>query len=199
MTGKGRRRRRHEARNIEGGAMFNPRVASHLIYTACVLGLAACGSTPGYMAADGPDDLGHYSTRLDDDRYRIVYNGGRSTGLNTSRDYALLRAAELTLRDGYDWFEVIDRETVTVTDHGHGPETGFGIEQTYYVERSCGLLSCSQSVRPSTTTRLDVDSSRPVTKHSHMLEIVMGKGKIPETGGNYYDAASLAESLSEVR
>lgn len=178
--------------------MFSSRVASHVIYTVCVLGLAACASTPGYVAADDPDDFGHYSTHLDDNRYRIVYNGGRSTGLNATRDYALMRAAELTLRDGYDWFEVIDRETVTITDHGdRGPEMGFGIEHTYYVERSCGVLSCSQSVRPWTTTRLDMDSSRPVTRHSHMLEIVMGEGEIPEKGSDYYDAASLAESLFE--
>jgi hypothetical protein len=164
-----------------------------------VLGLAACASTPDYVEADDPDDFGHYSTRLDDDRYRIVYNGRRSTGVNASRDYALMRAAELTLQDGYDWFEVIDRETVMVTDYGdRGPEMGFGIENSYYVQRNCGVLGCSQSVRPSTTTRLDVDSSRPVTRHSHMLEIVMGKGEIPEKGGNYYDAASLAESLFEL-
>jgi hypothetical protein len=43
-----------------------------------------------------------------------------------------------------------------------------------------------------------MDSSRPVTRHSHLLEIVMGTGEIPGKGGNYYDAASLAESLSEV-
>ena len=32
---------------------------------------------------------------------------------------------------------------------------------------------------------------------SHMLEILMGKGEIPKKGGNYYNAASLAESLFE--
>lgn len=178
--------------------MFNSRGASHLIYTVCVLGLAACASTPGYVEADDPDDFGHYSTRLDDNRYRIVYNGGRSTGLNATRDYALMRAAELTLREGYDWFEVVDRETVALTVRGdRGPEMDFGVERAYYVERSCGLLSCSQSVRPWTTMRLDMDSSRPVTRHSHMLEIVMGKGEIPDKSGNYYNAASLVESLLE--
>lgn len=178
--------------------MNTSRIASRVIVTTCVLGLAACASTPRYVPADHPDDFGHYSTRLDDNRYRIVYNGGRTTGLNSTRDYALMRAAELTLAEDYDWFEVIDRETVTVTDHGdHGPEMGFGVERTYYVERSCGLLGCSQSVRPWTTTRLDVDSGRTVTRHSHMLEILMGKGEIPKKGGNYYNAASLAESLFE--
>ena len=178
--------------------MFHSRTASQVIAVVCLLGLAACASTPGYVPADEPDDFGHYSTRLDDNRYRIVYNGGRTTGVNTTRDYALMRAAQLTLADGYDWFEVVDRETVTVTDHGdRGQEMGFGVEQTYYVERSCGLLGCSQSVRPWTTSRFDVNSGRPVTRHSHMLEILMGKGEIPEKGGNYYNAEILAESLFE--
>ena len=176
--------------------MFNPHIAYRAAVSFFVLGLAACASTPGYVPANDPDDFGHYSTRLDANRYRVIYNGGRTTGLNTTRDYALMRAAELTLADGYDWFEVVDRETVTVTDQGNGgPQMGFGVEQTYYVERSCGLLSCSQSVRPWTTTRVDLDSGRSVTRHSHMLEIVMGKGEIPEKGGNYYNAASLAKSL----
>lgn len=172
--------------------MFYSRIA---LLAVSVLGLAACASTPDYVPADDADDFGHYSTRLDENRYRIVYNGGRSSGLNTTRDYALMRAAELTLADGYDWFEVVDRETVTFRDRA--PETGVSVERAYYVERSCGLLGCRQSVRPWTTTRIDMDADRSRTRHSHMLEIVMGKGKIPENGGNYYDAGTVATSLFE--
>ena len=178
--------------------MFTSRIAYRLVASISVLGLAACASTPGYVPADDPEDVGHYSTRLGDDRYRIVYNGGRTTGLNTTRNYALMRAAELTLADGYDWFEIVDRETVTITDQGNrGSQAGFAVEQTYYVERNCGLLGCSRSARPWTTTRVGLDSGRSVTKHSHMLEIVMGKGEIPGESGNYYNAASLASSLFE--
>lgn len=176
--------------------MFYSRIASRVLATVSVLTLAACASTPEYVPADDPDDFGHYSTKLDDNRYRIVYNGARSTGLNATRDYALMRAAELTLRDGYDWFEVVDRETVTITERdGERPAMGFGVERAWYVERNCGLLSCAQSVRPWTTTRLDMDTGRSATHHSHMLEILMGKGEIPEKGGNYYNADSIARSL----
>jgi hypothetical protein len=174
---------------------FFSTIAFRALAAACVLGLAGCASTPDYVPADDVDDFGHYSTKLGDDRYRIVYTGGRSTGLNTTRDYALMRAAELTLADGYDWFEVVDRETVTIRDHE--PETGFGVERAYYVERNCGLLSCSRSVQPWTTTRLRMDIDRSQTKHSHMLEIVMGKGEIPEHGGSYYDADTVAAALFE--
>lgn len=174
---------------------FYSRMASRILAAVAVLGLAACASTPEYVPADDADDFGHYSTPLGDDRYRIVYNGGRSTGPNATRDYALMRAAELTLADGYDWFEVVDRETVTIRERE--PQAGAAVERGYYVERSCGLLGCSQSVRPWTATRIDMEVDRSGTKHSHVLEIVMGKGEIPEDGGNYYDAGTVAAALFE--
>lgn len=174
---------------------FYSRIASIAVVIAFAAGLGACASTPKYTPADDAEDYGHYSTRLDENRYRIVYNGNRSTGLNTTRDYALLRAAELTLGDGYDWFQVVDRESATISESQ--PQTGFSYERAYYVERSCGLLGCSQSVRPWTTTRVDMNDGRSRTKHTHVLEIVMGKGSVPQDGGNYYDAETVAKSLIE--
>lgn len=178
---------------------FYSRIASLAVFITFATGLGACASTPKYTPADDAEDYGHYSTRLDENRYRIVYNGNRSTGLNTTRDYALLRAAELTLRDGYDWFQVVDRESATIvqTQRESQPQTGFSYERAYYVERSCGLLGCSQSVRPWTTTRVDMNDGRSRTKHTHVLEIVMGKGSVPQDGGNYYDAETVAKSLVE--
>jgi len=169
--------------------MFYPRVA----LIAIVLGLGACASTPKYAPADSADDYGHYSSKLEENRYRIVYNGRPSTGPATTRDYALLHAAELTLREGYDWFEIVDREMAT--SHTRQPSAGLTYERAYYVERSCGLLSCSRSVYPTTGARMDVDSGRSQTKYSYVLEIVMGKGEMPEKGGNYYEAAPIATSL----
>ena len=169
--------------------MFYSRIA----LIAIVFGLGACASTQEYAPADNADDYGHYSSKLGENRYRIVFNGGRSTGPNTTRDYALLHAAELTLREGNDWFEIVDRETATT--HGSRPTTGFTYERAYYMERSCGLLGCTRSTRPWTAARMEMDTGRSSTKYSHVLEIVMGKGEIPADGGNYYEAASVASSL----
>lgn len=153
----------------------------------------ACASAPDYVPADDIDDVGHYSTRLDDDRFRIVYNGRTSTHPDTTRDYALLRAAELTLGEGYDWFEVVDRETSAI--RRSRPSTSVRHERAYYVERDCGLLACRQSVRPVTTTSVGFDSDRETrTRYSHALEIVMGMGSKP-AGGQYYEADSVARSL----
>lgn len=77
------------------------------------------------------------------------------------------------------------------------PGRGVSVERAYYVDRSCGLLGCSHSVRPWTATRVEMDTGRSDTRYCHMLEIVMGKGEIPEKGGNYYDAETVARYLSE--
>ena len=171
--------------------MFYSRIACLVL----IFGLGACASSPKYVAADNPRDYGHYTTRLEENRYRIAYNGGRTAGPHTTRDYALLRAAELTLQEGYDWFRIVDRETETVRRDGH--DAGFAFERTYYVERRCGLVSCTQSVRPWTYSRVNFDTAPDETRYSHVLEIVMGKGELPSEDGDYYDAQSVAKSLWE--
>jgi hypothetical protein len=172
--------------------MSYSRVALIALVQAVVLGLGACASSPEYARADSADDYGHFSSRLDENRYRVVYNGRPSTGPATTRDYALLHAAELTLREGYDWFEVVDREMTT--SQTRQPAAGVSYERTY-AERRCGLLSCSRATYPASGAGMAVDSGRSQTRYSYVLEIVLGKGEMPEKGGNHYAAAPIASSL----
>ena len=173
--------------------MFYSRLALIAGVIAVFSGLGACASAPKYAPADSVEDYGHYSSKLEENRYRVVYNGRAATGPATTRDYALLHAAELTLREGHDWFEVVDREMAA--SQTSQPSAGFTYDRGYYVERSCGLLACTHSTYPMTGGRMQVDSGRSQTQYSYVLEIVMGKGEMPEKGGNYYAAAPIASSL----
>jgi len=165
---------------------------TRIVILTALLSLGACASAPSYVAADSADDYGYNSRKISDNRYRVNFNGGRRADLQDTRDFALLRAAELTLAEGYDWFQIVDRESASTEIRE--PRVGLGYERAYYVERKCGLVSCSRSVRPATYTRMDFDTSRPQTSHSHSLEIVMGKGEAPEDG-NYYDARSVVKAI----
>ena len=71
--------------------------------------VAGCATTygPRYERASGPRDYGYYDTQLDENRYRVQYRA--SEGGYYAEDYAMRRAAELTLNQGYDWFQVIGR------------------------------------------------------------------------------------------
>lgn len=169
---------------------------TRIVLIAALLTLGACASSPRYVAADSASDHGHYARKISENRYRVNYNGGRTASLQDTRDFALLRAAEITLSNGYEWFQVVDRETATTESREPRAGVGFGYERAYYSETNCGLLACSRRTRPATYTTWSVDSHarRPESRHSHSLEIVMGKGKMPEDG-HYYDAEQVMKAI----
>lgn len=169
---------------------------TRIVLLAALLGLTACASSPRYVPADSADDYGHFSRKISDNRYRVNFNGSPRTNLQDTRDYALLRAAELTLANDYEWFQIVDRETATTERVSREPQTGFGYERAWYVQRDCGLTGCTRSVRPVTYTTWRVDAGRPTEKHSHSIEIVMGKGEMP-ADGNYYDAKAVVNAIYE--
>ncbi|MDX1498890.1 MAG: hypothetical protein R3176_03270 [Woeseiaceae bacterium] len=167
---------------------------TRIVFLSFILALGACASQPSYVAADDPGDYGYHARKIADDRYRVNYNGSRN--LEDARDYALLRAAELTIADGYEWFQVVDRETAT-TEVRERAQSRFGAERHWTVEERCGLVSCTRSARPTATwARMDFGPDRPEVRHSHSLEIVMGKGEMPEDG-SYYDARAVMNAIYE--
>ena len=168
-------------------------VFARIAAVAVFLSLAGCASSPSYVAADSANDYGHSSRKIAENRYRVNFNGNRSTSYEETRDYALLRAAELTLAEGNDWFQVVDRESQT-TETNREPEARFGYQRAYYVSENCSLVSCSRSVRPAAWSSMDIDTRRPETKHAHSLEIVMGKGEMP-ADGHYYDAREVVTAI----
>lgn len=169
---------------------------TRIVIISALLTLGACASSPQYTAADNADDYGHYSRKIAEDRYRVNFNGNSRTNYQDTRDFALLRAAELTLTEGYEWFQVVDRESATTETHVREPQVGFGYERATYVEQRCSLIGCSQRTRPTTAayTSMHIDSRRAETSHRHSLEIKMGKGEMPDDG-HYYDAESVVQSI----
>ena len=169
---------------------------TRIVLIAALFGLTACASSPRYVAADSADDYGHFSRKISDNRYRVNFNGSRYTNLQDTRDYALLRAAELTLAKSYEWFRIVDRETATTETVSHRPRTGFGYERAWYEDRRCGLMGCTRYDRPARYATWSIDSGHPAERHTHSIEIVMGKGETPEDG-NYYDARDVVNTIYE--
>ncbi|GAA4363652.1 CC0125/CC1285 family lipoprotein [Kangiella marina] len=166
--------------------------ALHLVCISACLMLAGCASTTTYAPAETPKDYGYYSTKLGDDRYRISFNGNTSTSQNTVKDYALLRAAELTLQEGGSWFQVVDRGSDKET---RSTPARTEVRRTEVIERDCGLLGCETRRRPAYTTTIGVEAGKERSKYSSSLEIVIGSGEMPSGDGHYYDAKELASTL----
>ena len=68
--------------------------------------LAACASGPSaYGPVDADSRIGFRNTQLEQDRFRVSFTGREAM---EAQDYALLRAAEITLDEGYSHFKILD-------------------------------------------------------------------------------------------
>jgi hypothetical protein len=91
-----------------------------------LLALVACTSSPTpYGAATG--ELGYRDQQIESNRYRVSFTGNSATPLDRVQDYALYRAAELTLENGSDYFRVVNRNTESRSGGGGGPRIGVGV------------------------------------------------------------------------
>ena len=79
-----------------------------LIPVLCVV-LGACATAPTVYAPAGNTDRGYSETRIEDDRFRIVFQAGSDMSIRRAEDMALRRAAEVTLANGGEWFIVVSR------------------------------------------------------------------------------------------
>lgn len=155
--------------------------------TACVaaLVLSAC-ATPAptfYGPASASGAVGWSEFRIEPGRYRVTFRGGPGAPLEQVADYALLRAADLTMAQGYDWFRVADR-VVQQVSRGGGPQVSLGTGTGSYGRRS------GVSVGVGTTFDL---GGGPVLAQT--LEIVMGRGPAPREG-DAYDARQIRRNLA---
>ncbi|WP_027329032.1 CC0125/CC1285 family lipoprotein [Marinimicrobium agarilyticum] len=153
-----------------------------------VLLISACAAPKVYQpASDG--GYGYRESQIADNRYRVSFKMRGDTQFE-AMDYALLRAAELTLMADYDWFVVADRH---VDGEKREPSTGVNASRTREVERHCGLLGCTTSSRPSTTYGAEISSGNRAESEV-ILEIRLGKGVRP-TEVDSYDALEVRNNL----
>ena len=146
------------------------------------LALSACATAPTvYGPAGGPKAVGYSEYRIEPGRYRVFFRGGPGAPPAQVNDYALLRAADLALAEGYDWFRVTDRFVEGLPDQG--PRLGVGVGGGEYGRRS------GVSLGLGTSFNLGGGPASAAT-----LEVMMGKGPRP-SGGDVYDARALRETL----
>jgi hypothetical protein len=73
-----------------------------------MLALGACQTAmPSYQAASGPNSVGYFSAPADNGRQTVIYTGEKGMKPAQVAEYALLRAAELTIASGQEWFAVL--------------------------------------------------------------------------------------------
>lgn len=183
---------------------------SHLIAAAAlslsVGALTACatGPTPyqAYVSERGPGVHGGFSEiRLAPDRFVVRFHGNELTSRERVEGYLLYRAAELTVQNGYDWFEMADRhtehdvQTTIRSDPLYRPWYGYPYWRPYwgYYDRGFGWNYWDPwSGGAFWSDRVDV---RRIEAFETTAEIAMRKGPLPANDPRAMDARKVMADL----
>lgn len=153
------------------------------------LTLAACAtSSPAYGPASGAGVGGYSETQIEASRYFVTYRAPSGADAALLQDFALLRAAELTLANGREWFWV-DRRTLDEGSSASGPSVGVGVGAGSWGRRSGG----SVGVGVTFPIGGGAQRARAVT-----LEVRFGEGAKPDSA-EAYDARSVATNIRAQR
>jgi|LNFM01.1.fsa_nt_gb predicted small lipoprotein YifL len=151
---------------------------------AGLLALAGCGvpATTPYRPAQTPGDTGYQEQRIESNRYRVTFTGNTVTAREAVENFMLLRIAELTLAQGYDYFVLDNQDTES---------------QTYYLQ-SMSDYGPLDPFYGCTWPRsgFSVSTSMPVTHYKAQAYVVLFKGEKPPFELKAFDARDVKASLA---
>lgn len=160
----------------------------HVLIVAAALALTACASTPTYTPAARAGAAGYSEAAIESNRYFVTYRAPGAADAALVQDYALLRAADLTLQNGRDWFWV-DRRTLDedAAARRSGPSVGVGIGAGSWGGRGGGGVSVG--------INLPIGGGATQQRaQSATLEVRFGEGVKPDDP-NAYDARAVAANI----
>ena len=146
-----------------------------------VMALAACSVSPTPYQVEA-DNGGYSEQRIEDDRYSVKFVGNRATPRDVVEEYALYRAAEVTIKHGYDYFKVVSREIEPVARGGSGVSPRLGI----------GLGGGNVGFGVSTGLGGGGGGSYAYAAY---LDIVVYEGEAPEGDRDAYTALDVIDNL----
>ena len=153
-----------------------------VLASVIAIGVTACATRPlVYAPAAGPNAPGFSDTRVESDRYRISYRAPVEAPSARLYDFALLRAAEVTLQQGSDWFRVTNRSDDV--RGARGPRLSLGTGGYDYGRSSAVGVGVGGGFY------LGGGPTQSVT-----LEIQLGKGPVP-SDRDVYDARDVSRTI----
>lgn len=128
--------------------------------------------------------------RVSERIYAVSVDGGRRDSREDVYEEALYLAAKKTLRNDYDWFRIVERQTEKETTRTQR-RSEFSGRYERVPERRCGLLNCTTTYRDYYHGGFDTGSpAREDSVYTVTLEFQMGYGPYRNSVG-VYDAQSV--------
>jgi hypothetical protein len=165
-------------------------------------GLAVVLALASGFAAPAAAPTGYSEVQVAPARWRVGFTGQTVTAREPAEAYLLYRAAELTVRQGADWFEIVDPHAGRDTDPYVRPDPrytpwraygGWRPQWRYYLARSGGWRTWDpwrgdpfwgSVVDPQSVERFEVAA-----------EILMGRGAKPANDPRGFDARAVIADL----
>ena len=85
-----------------------------IVALALLAGACATTASPTYQAATSASGSGYVNAPIGNDRQTIKYTGAAKMTPQQVSQYALLRAAEVTLQNGQEWFAILSANSSEV-------------------------------------------------------------------------------------
>lgn len=178
----------------------------HLILalTVATIGLSACATGPRYTPFQPatPTAGGFSEQRIEATRFRVTFEGNTRTTRQRVEDSLLLRAADLTIENGFDWFEIATRATDAQTEQVRVPSMSPAFSSGFASYRAWSPRFGWVYYRdPFAFSAFDHgfggrDEFRDVTRFEASAEIILGKGPKPEGRGNAFDARDVRTNVA---
>jgi hypothetical protein len=157
-----------------------------LAIATALAALSACATAPTYTPAATQGGAGYSETQIEANRYFVTYRAPSAAEESLVHDYALLRAADITLERGKEWFWV-DRRSFDGQSRGpSGPSIGVGV--------GGGRWSGGGGSFGSVGVSVPLGGGSGATVRSATLEVRLGEGPQPDDP-NAYDARAVATNL----
>lgn len=116
----------------------------HLILIPALAVMAACATAPVYGPAKSASGIGYQSQQIEQGRHLVTYTDNDPI---RARNMALLRASEITLMEGRDWFE-ITRETADIEEkRSSGPSLSIVVARTAMAARPASAWGWGSAFR----------------------------------------------------
>lgn len=167
-----------------------------LLAATAALALSACATATPYGPAGVDSRYGYSEQRVDADRYRVSFSGNSVTSREQVEMALLLRAAEITRENGYDWFATVNRATDRDVRLQATPDP-------FYYDRYSPFWGPSWRYYrrgywspwgdPFWGSR-DFDV-REIDRFEASAEIVMGRGAKPAGDPNAFDAGEVIANI----
>ena len=165
-----------------------------LLAMTAALALSACATATPYGPAGEGSRYGYSDIRVDSNRFRVSFAGNSVTSREQVEMGLLLRAAELTLEGGHDWFATVNRATERDVRYSASPDPFYydrygpywGPSWRYY--RRGFWSPWNDPFGPS----MDI---REIDRYEATAEIVVGSGPKPAGDPNAFDAREVVQNL----